>query len=136
MKLFDYIRILFGSDKEWDKLTNYDKSKNDFMTRRFMAIKYPAQAQLFNKMKTDPIGQAESWRLIGSKFNRVPAFIYTKTKKSTKNKTWEPDSLVVAEYMKINQIGDREFREALQFNPKAVRETIEKLEKQMGKDVK
>jgi hypothetical protein len=30
MKLFDYMKVLFGSDAEWDKLTSYDKSKNVF----------------------------------------------------------------------------------------------------------
>lgn len=135
MKLFDYIKVLFGTDAQWDKLTNYDKSKNDFMTRRFMSIKFPIQANIFNQLKTDPVGQAESWRLIGSKFNRVPSFIYTKTKKTQKNKTWEPDPAAKAEYLKINQIGNREFQEALLFNPDEVRKSIEILEKQMSNDV-
>lgn len=135
MKLFDYIKVLFGSDAQWDKLTNYDKAKNEFMTRRFMSIKFPSQANLFNVMKTDPVGQAECWRLIGSKFNRVPGFIYTKVKKTENNKAWVPNQKVVNEYLKLNQIGQREFDEALRFNPTAVKQSIELLEKQMGNDV-
>lgn len=135
IKLFDYIKVLFGTDSQWDKLTNYDKSKNEFMTRRFMSIKFPSQANLFNVMKTDPIGQAESWRMIGSKFKRVPRFIYTKVKKSTKNKEWEPNIDAVNEYLKINQIGNREFNEALKFYPDLVKKSIKSLEKQMNNNV-
>ena len=84
MKLFDYIGVLFGTDQQWDDLTGYDKSKNSFMTNRFMAIKFPIQADLFNGLKTDPVGQAESWRLVARKFSRVPSFIYTKVSKKGK----------------------------------------------------
>ena len=53
MKLFDYIKVLFGKDTQWDKLKGYDKSKNSFMTNRFMSIKFPVQANLFNALKID-----------------------------------------------------------------------------------
>ena len=89
MKLFDYIKVLFGRDQQWNKLKGYDKSKNSFMTNRFMSIKFPIQANMFNTLKIDPVGQAESWRLISSKFNRVPGFIYTKVKKTPKQKAKE-----------------------------------------------
>ena len=68
MKLFDYIKTIFGSDVQWDKTKNYDKSKNSFMLNRFMSIKFPAQAQLFNMLRTDPVGQAEAWRMVTSKY--------------------------------------------------------------------
>jgi len=134
MKLFDYIKVLFGTDAQWDKLTNYDKSKNEFMIRRFMSIKFPTQASLFNIMKTDPVGQAECWRMIGSKFNRVPGFIYTKVKKVPKSTEWKPNQTVVNEYLRINQIGKREFEEALRFFPTETKKSIKTLEKQMGND--
>lgn len=136
MKLFDFIAALFGSDEKWNSLTNYDKIKNDFMTRRFMAIKFPVQANLFNALKTDPVGQSESWRMIASKFNRVPGWIYTKTKKeSTKTDTWKPNPEVVSRYLKINEIGEREYLEALKYNPTEVKNAIKTLEKHMSNDV-
>lgn len=135
MKLFDYIKVLFGDDKGWDKLTNYDKAKNEFMTRRFMGIKFPIQANMFNVLKTDPVGQAESWRMVASKFSRVPGFIYTKTKKSKKSKKWQPNTDVVNEYLKLNEIGMREFEEAVKFRPKEMKKSINKLEKQIGHDI-
>jgi hypothetical protein len=137
MKLFDYIKVLFGKDEHWDKVTNYDKSKNSFMTNRFMSIKFPIQANLFNSLKIDPVGQAEAWRLVSSKFNRVPGFIYTKVKKSAKQKAkeWNPNPKALELYMKFNEIGEREYKEALKHNPLLVQNSIDTLEKQMGNDV-
>jgi len=137
MKLFDYIKVLFGKDVHWDNVSNYDKSKNSFMTNRFMGIKFPMQANMFNTLKVDPVGQAEAWRLVSSKFNRVPGFIYTKVKKSAKQKAkeWSPNPKAKEMYMKFNEIGEREYREALQFNPSLVQSSIDILEKQMGNDV-
>lgn len=135
MNLFDYIKILFNSNNKWENITNYDKSKNSFMTRRFMSIRYPIQGNLFNMIKTDPIGEAESYRLIGKKFNRVPGWIYTKTKKPKSKKTWNPNPQVIQEYLKLNQIGNREFKEALKFNEIEIKKSIKNLEKQMSNDV-
>ncbi len=137
MKLFDYIKVLFGKDEHWDKVTNYDKSKNSFMTNRFMSIKFPVQANLFNTLKIDPVGQAEAWRLVSSKFNRVPGFIYTKVKKSAKQKAkeWNLNPTALELYMKFNEIGEREYKEALKHNPLLVQNSIDTLEKQMGNDV-
>ena len=137
MKLFDYIKVLFGKPQQWDKLKGYDKSKNSFMTNRFMSIKFPIQANLFNSLKIDPAGQAEAWRLVSSKFNRVPGFIYTKVKKSAKQKAkeWNPNPKALELYMKFNEIGEREYKEALKHNPSLVQSSIDILEKQMGNDV-
>jgi hypothetical protein len=135
MNLFDYIKVIFGKDVDWEKMTNYDKSRNAFMLQRFMSIKYPIQANLFNQLKTDPIGQAESWRMVCSKFNKVPSFIYTKTKKTTSKKEWVPKPKAVEMYLKYNEIGEREFKEALQFNKKEVQIALEYIEKQIADDV-
>ncbi len=134
LKLFDYLKVVFGTDEQWDKLTAYDKSKNSFMLNRMFSCKFPVQANMFNALKTDPVGTAECWRLVGSKFNRVPGFIYTKVSKKSVKKKWDPNQEVVNEYLKLNQIGNREFQEALKFNPKEVKKSIDNLEKQMGYD--
>jgi hypothetical protein len=135
MQLFDYIKVLFGSDKDWDNVSNYDKSRNSFMTNRFMGIQFPIQANLFNTLKIDPVGQAEAWRMVASKFKRVPGFIYTKVKKQANEKVWKPDPKIVEVYMKLNEIGQREFNEAMKYNPSQIKTSIEALEKQMGNDV-
>ena len=92
---------------------------------------------LMHSVKIDPIGQAEAWRLVSSKFNRVPGFIYTKVKKSAKQKAkeWSPNPKALELYMKFNEIGEREYKEALKINPSQVQSSIDILEKQMGNDV-
>ena len=135
MKLFDYIKVLFGRDPQWEKLKGYDKSKNSFMVNRFMSIKFPVQANMFNALKIDPVGQAEAWRMVASKFNRVPGFIYTKTKASKKIKPWVPESKALEFYLKINEIGERDFKEAMKHMPSELKNAINVLEKQMSNDV-
>jgi hypothetical protein len=135
MKLFDYIKLLFGRDPQWEKLKRYDKSKNSFMTNRFMSAKFPIQANMFNTLKIDTVGQAEAWRMVASKFNRVPGFIYTKTKASKKIKKWEPNAKALALYLKINEIGDRDFKEAMKYGSAEVKNAINVLEKQMSDDI-
>jgi hypothetical protein len=134
MKLFDYIKVLFGKDSEWDDVSDYDKSKNSFMTNRFMSAKFPIQANLFNQLRTDPVGQAAAWRMVSSKFNKVPGFIYTKIKKEKEEKEWRPNDKALGLYLKLNEIGEREFYEALKYNFSEVKKSIEALEKQIGKD--
>ena len=134
MKLFDYIKVLFGKDSEWDEITDYDKSRNAFMTNRFFSAKFPIQANLFNQLRTDPVGQAAAWRMVSSKFNKVPGFIYTKIKKEKEEKEWKPNDKALGLYLKLNEIGEREFYEALKYNFSEVKKSIEALEKQIGKD--
>ena len=135
MKLFDYIKVLFSSPTNWDNLKSYDKSKNSFMVNRFMAIKFPIQANLFNALRTDPVGAAESWRMVASKFKRVPGWIYTRVRKTKKEKVWEPSQETIDFYLKINEIGERELREALKFNRETTVETLKRIEKQLKDDV-
>ena len=139
MKLFDFIKVLFGngkkSNEEWENLSDYDKGKNAFMTNRLMSAKFPSQANLFNMLRTDPVGQAEAWRMVGNKFNRVPGFIYTKTAKQGKEKKkWIPNHEAVEMYMNLNEIGEREFNEALKFNFDEIKKSIQILEKQFLND--
>lgn len=137
LKLFDYINVLFGSDEKWDSVSNYDKIRNDFMTRRLMSIKFPIQANLFNTLKQDPVSQAECWRMIGSKFKGTPGFIYTKTKATAKSKksSWYPKESTINYYLKINEIGMREFKEIEKFNQSELFENLQRLEKQISDDV-
>ena len=134
MKLFEYITIMFSSPEKWNKLKPYDKTKNSFMINRFMSIRFPIQANLFNLLKVDSIGTAESWRMVASKFNRVPGWIYTRVRKTKKEKTWEPTKAALDFYLKINEIGMREYEEALKYNPNEVKETMIKIQKQVDDD--
>jgi hypothetical protein len=72
--------------------------------------------------------------MVSSKFNKVPGFIYTKIKKEKEEKEWRPNDKALGLYLKLNEIGEREFYEALKYNFSEVKKSIEALEKQIGKD--
>lgn len=130
MKLFDYINVIFSADnKKWEDVSELDMSRNSFMLNRLMSIKFPVQAQMLNIMKISPAGQAQAWRNIASQFKRTPGFIYTKTKNASSDKTKKLNEDAVAMYMKINEIGETEFKDAYAFNPKEVEKALDILEK-------
>lgn len=129
MELFDYIGTIFGSDKVWEEVGNNDKNKHSFMLNRLMSIQFPMQASMLNALKISQIGQAETWRMIGKQYKRTPGFIYTKTstKKEKTKKKYSDDA--VRKYMQINEIGEREFKEALKFNEEEILKSLEIIDK-------
>lgn len=117
MDLFDYIKCLFSQSSEYENLPDYVKKKHTFMVTRFFSIQYPIQAQLFNKLNIDPIGVSHSWRKIGIRYKKTPGWIFTKTTKNTvKKSAYTPSEEAVSLYLKINEIGMREYKDAMLFN--------------------
>ena len=133
-KLFDFVKILFTNRAEYEKLLNADKSRHHFMTNRFFAINHPVQANLFNKVGINGAAVVDCWAMVAQKYNRVPGWIYTKVRKSEKEKAkeYQPNEEVLNKYLELNKIGMREYKEALKFNPEALKGELKKLEKQMG----
>lgn len=130
MKLFDYINVIFSANNaKWEEISELDMARNAFMLNRLMSIKFPIQAQMLNIMKISPVGQAQTWRNIAKQFKRTPGFIYTKTKNMSSDKTKKLNEDAVAMYMKFNEIGETEFKDAYRFNPDAVEEALEVIEK-------
>lgn len=131
-KLFDFIKVIFSKDGSYEQLTVSDKVKHTFMLNRFCAIKYPIQANLFNVTGMNPLGIAESWRMVTKQYGRVPGWIYIKTKKAkskTKKEKYKPSDDVILEYMKINEIGQREIDDAMRLNPDELIKHLKILEK-------
>lgn len=130
MKLFDYINIIFdGNNKKWEEVSELDMSRNAFMLNRLMSIKFPIQAQMLNILKISTTGQAYTWRAIAKQFKRTPGFIYTKTKNVSSDKTKKLNEDAVLIYMRINEIGEKEFKDAYQFNQKEIDKALEIIEK-------
>jgi hypothetical protein len=133
MELFDFIKVIFEQNKKYEDLKNYDKVKHNFMLNRFMSIQYPIQAQMFNKLGISPLGVSDSWRKVGRNYKKTPGWIFTKLKKNQKNqKAYSPSPEALTLFLQINQIGEREFKEALKFNPDLVTESLKGIEKQLS----
>lgn len=132
-KLFDFIHIMFNDKKEYDELNNYQKSRHQFMVNRFFSIKYPTHANIFNKLGINPAAVVDCWHMVASNYKRTPGWIFTKVRKSEKEKAKEyiPSAEVLEKYLHVNQIGMREYKEAIKFNPIEIKKVLQSLEKQM-----
>jgi hypothetical protein len=132
MELFDFIKVIFEQNNKYESLKSYDKVKHNFMLNRFMSIQYPIQAQMFNRLGISSLGVSDSWRKVGRQYKRTPGWVFTKLKKNQKNqKTYSPSPEALNLFLQINQIGEREYKEALQFNQEGVVESLKSIEKQL-----
>jgi hypothetical protein len=132
MELFDFVRVMFTKPAEYAKIKNVEKGKHFFMVNRFMAIKHPTTAQALNRVGQNGWAAVDLWQLVASRFQKVPGWIYTKTKRTTTSeKVWKPNPEVARIWMERNGIGERELKEAIQFNPEEMKKSFTALEKQI-----
>jgi hypothetical protein len=131
MELFEFVKVMFTDAKRYSTLRNVDKAKNFFMIQRFMAIKHPTTAQALNRVNINPWAVVDLWQLVASRFQRVPGWIYTKTKKVASEKTWKPNPEVASVWMQRNGVGERELKDAIRFYPEEMKKTFVSLEKQI-----
>lgn len=114
MKLFDFIKIMFSNNNEYEKLSYYDRSKFRFMVTRFMSISYPETANILNRVGINPTYVNDSFRLITRRFKRTPRWIYTKTKKvKKKDSEFEPKESTIKLYLKKNNATMKDYKDVL-----------------------
>jgi hypothetical protein len=132
-KLFDFIKIMFTKKEHYSKLKQISKKRHHFMVNRFMSIQYPSTAQLFNFNGINGASVIDCWQLVTSRFNKVPGWIYTKTKSSKKNtkEKYQPSEDALRIYMDKNEIGKREIEEMKEFCKDQLYSDLKHLENQM-----
>ena len=135
-KLFDFVKIMFTKPNDYKKISNHNKKRHHFMINRFFAIKFPANAQLFNRNGINGLAVIDSWAMVATRFKGVPGWIYTKTKKSatkdTKSKTeYIPQDETIKIFMEKNEIGKREFKELEKFAKNELYQSLKNLEDSM-----
>jgi hypothetical protein len=132
-KLFDFVKIMFTKPDHYNKLKNNTKKRHHFMINRFFAIKYPANANMFNYNGISGGNVVESWAMVAQRFKSVPMWFYTKTKKAVKEQEdkYTPSEAVVELYMTKNEIGKREFNELKQFAKNDLYSDLQKIETQI-----
>lgn len=136
IKLFDLIKIIFEKPKEWYKITNQDKRGNFFMINRFMAIKYPVEANQFNHIKITPDKSIDVWQSLMSRvYSKVPGWIFTKTKAVAVDKkkvsTYEPSEEVIKFYLERNKASMRDYNDAKKLMKETLYIELEKIEKNL-----
>jgi hypothetical protein len=131
MELFDFMRMIFTNPQEYQKVKNTEKNKHYFMVQRFFSIKYPTTAQALNRNGITGWAVVDLWQIVASRFQRVPGWIYTKTKKAPSEKIWKPNPEVAKLWMERNGLGERDLQDAIKFNPEAMKKSFSALEKQI-----
>lgn len=137
MELFDIIKTIFKSDKEWSKVKSIDKSRNFFMVNRIMSIQFPIQANQFNHTKISPKHVVDWWQGNLSKhFSRTPEWIYTKTKKSGQIESKRDDFLLDEDTEKFIlqrfEISKREIQELQKFHPEKFEKWASSIKEQLS----
>lgn len=132
-KLFDFIKIIFTKKDHYSKMKQFNKKRHHFMVNRFMAIKFPGNAQLFNFNGINGGRVIDCWQMVASRFNKVPGWIYTRTKSSKKNikEKYQPSEEALRLYMDKNEIGKREIEELKQFCKEQFHSDLKQLENQI-----
>jgi hypothetical protein len=133
MKLFDFIKVFFSLDGQYEELKHYDKGKNRFMLNRFMAIKFPINAQALNRNGTDAGYIVDSWRMVvlNNNFKRTPGWIYTKVRnKEVKDeKVFKPKDETIKFYLDKYKLSMRDYKDCIKFNSKELLNELQKIEK-------
>ena len=87
MELFDIVKTIFKSEKDWTNISRNDKIRNFFMINRIMSIQFPMQANQFNNTKISPRPVVDWWHsTLSRNYTKMPSWIFTKTKKSAQKK--------------------------------------------------
>jgi hypothetical protein len=135
MELFEFMKVMFSDPKRYKTLRNSDKARHHFMVQRFMSIKFPTTAQQLNRNGINGWAVMDLWSLVALRFKgRVPGWIYTKTKKQTKEKTWKPDPEIASIWMKRTGMSQRDLNDAIKFYPDETKTLFVNLAKQIKQD--
>lgn len=127
MELFDIVKTIFKSDKDWDKVSRNDKTKNFFMLNRIMSIQFPMQAHQFNHTKISPRPVADWWHnTLSRHYTKMPSWIFAKTKKSQQKKistaSVEADPEVEKFIREKFSVSNRELADLKKFFPEKYQE--------------
>lgn len=114
---FDIIKAFYS--KEWNKISDRDKSRNLFMINRICSISYPLQANSFNNIKIQGDKVVDFWKIFIKHHSKtVPSWIWTKTSKKAKEREKKEYKEEVITFIKDKyNISNREIEELKNFFP-------------------
>jgi hypothetical protein len=122
MNFKDIVDIIFYKKRDWTLVEDKDKESVFFIFNRYMAKKYPKQAQFFNKRDVDKSTAMDIWFQFLQKETSVPFWFW---KGSTKKKIPKIDNYeLLQDFYKMN-INDIYF--LYQMFPKETKEEIKRL---------
>lgn len=136
MELFDIIKTIFKSDKDWKNVGRNDKVRNFFMINRIMSIQFPVQANQFNHIRISQKPVIDWWHnTLSSYYSKQPPWIFTSTKKKPKiNEPKIAEAYDQAELLVIEkyEISKREIADLKEFYPEKYHSWIKSINEQIG----
>lgn len=136
MELFDIIKTIFKSDKDWKNVGRNDKVRNFFMINRIMSIQFPVQANQFNHIRISQKPVIDWWHnTLSSYYSKQPPWIFTSTKKKPKiNEPKIAEAYDQAELLVIEkyEISKREIADLKEFYPEKYQSWIKSINEQIG----
>lgn len=118
--LFDIINALFlNKDFIWE-LTESTATQNIFMINRRMAIKFPMEADFFNRSATNALDVLKFWSDFLYNGSRVPKWVYTKSEIAKKKKSADDYGLtrdMKQSYADVNWLSMKDVDSMLRFFP-------------------
>ena len=129
---FQVLDIMFSTQEQFDKLTKKDKERNFFIINRRIAINFPLQAF---KLALNGINQeyaVDCLYMITKRYNGCkPAWMYLKTAKEKEKVKLKFSDEAKNFYLKMNEIDEKVFQKAIEFEPKKMQEILTKIDKQI-----
>lgn len=136
--LFDVVRMLFTDTAAFNNLSKMTLERNAFMINRFMAIKYPQQAQVFNNLKINMCDVLKFWNSYLGNKSYVPSFIYTKGSKKAKETHTKvnkmPSNAILSQYCIDNKLNRKDVLNAFKMFPDEMSKEISNYEKELKRD--
>lgn len=134
---FDIFDYMFTDIEKFQNLTDYVFEQNFFMLNRTISIKYPRQAQFFNKLGINAAAATKFWQyFLNAKegYGRKPQFLFTKgAKKSSdeqaKTRSDKFDKKLIEEYCRHYHLSLKDFKDMLQFFNEETVEDVLRFEK-------
>lgn len=117
------VDIYFYKKKDWSSVTDQDKESLFFIFNRYMAKKYPKQAQFFNDKSVDKATAMDVWFMFLKSEVRVPIWFWkgpTK-RKDPQVKDWQ----VVRDFCELNM---NDIYLLCELFPNDVKEEIKRIE--------
>lgn len=112
-------------------VTNDEKRKYSYLSRRLFSAQFPIQCELINRLDVDPVAASTIVSLLASRYTGLPSFLkirvdQTKRKESIR-KYYE--DCVIDKYMEINECGIREVEEAYYYDRDALDNAMKLIKK-------
>lgn len=137
MELFDLLNSMFSKRDEFNKTSLHERGRHNFMVNRFMAIKYPVQAQFLNHTKIHPGNAVTYWAdTVGKMFSRTPSWMFVKTKKEKEKKAAaQPvNDATIRYYCQKNMCSRRDVEEAMKMFGEPFIQELAQLQKLIEKN--